>query len=423
MKKFGAILLWLALFVTPALAGVPCTLPFSLVNGTTADASQVMANYNALVTCLTNAAHAGANSDITSLTALTTPISPTEGGTTVFIGANSTGTNTVVVASTTPSTFTLTQGFAVVFTVGVTNTGPTTLSVNGTTATMLGKQTSTGLVALGGNELVAGQTAFVVYDGTNYELLTTPLLVQAGSTLLGNPNAGSALTSQITLGTGLAFSGTTLKVNPPGFYFVPSVQNFTSGSAATYTTPTNGGNLPLYLRVRMVAGGGGGGAQSTNAGSAGAATLFSNWTVNPGSGGSAGAGSGGAGGSGGTNGTGNLILRFGGAQGQGGGNPSNTGFPGGAGGSSVWGGAGAGSPNAAGGAAVVNTGSGGAGGGATTNPVGAGGGAGEFVEFTIPAPAASYLYTVGTAGTGGAAGGNAGGNGANGAIVVEAFWQ
>ena len=41
-------------------AGVSCTLPFVLTNGTIADATQVMANYNALVTCLGSAAAAGA---------------------------------------------------------------------------------------------------------------------------------------------------------------------------------------------------------------------------------------------------------------------------------------------------------------------------------------------------------------------------
>jgi hypothetical protein len=38
-----------------------CTLPYQLTNGQAADATQVMANYNALVACLSNAAPAGAN--------------------------------------------------------------------------------------------------------------------------------------------------------------------------------------------------------------------------------------------------------------------------------------------------------------------------------------------------------------------------
>ena len=84
-------------FSTPALAGVPCTLPFNLQNGQPADATQVMANYNALVSCLNLAAAAGNNSDITSLSALTTPIPPALGGTSAYIAsAPSTGSTGVV---------------------------------------------------------------------------------------------------------------------------------------------------------------------------------------------------------------------------------------------------------------------------------------------------------------------------------------
>jgi hypothetical protein len=59
-----------------------------LTNGTIADATQVMANYNALTSCLANAAAAGNNTDITSLGGLTTPISPTQGGNSSLCGAN-----------------------------------------------------------------------------------------------------------------------------------------------------------------------------------------------------------------------------------------------------------------------------------------------------------------------------------------------
>ena len=56
-------------------------LPFNLQNGQTADATQVMANFNEIVNDTnSNAAAAGANSDITSLSGLTTPLSVTQGG-------------------------------------------------------------------------------------------------------------------------------------------------------------------------------------------------------------------------------------------------------------------------------------------------------------------------------------------------------
>lgn len=57
-------------------------LPYNLTNGTTADATQVMANFNQIVSNTnSNAAHSGANSDITSLSALSTPLSVGQGGT------------------------------------------------------------------------------------------------------------------------------------------------------------------------------------------------------------------------------------------------------------------------------------------------------------------------------------------------------
>jgi hypothetical protein len=64
-------------------------LPYTLTNGTTADANQVMADLNDIVNGTNNnAAHNGPNSDITSLTGLTTPLSIAQGGTGVgLVGA------------------------------------------------------------------------------------------------------------------------------------------------------------------------------------------------------------------------------------------------------------------------------------------------------------------------------------------------
>lgn len=57
-------------------------LPYNLTNGTTADATQVMANFNQIVSNTnSNGAHNGANSDITSILGLTTPLSVAQGGT------------------------------------------------------------------------------------------------------------------------------------------------------------------------------------------------------------------------------------------------------------------------------------------------------------------------------------------------------
>ena len=172
------------LFSTPALAGVPCTLPFNLQNGQPADATQVMANYNALVSCLNLAAAAGNNSDITSLSALTTPIPPALGGTSAYIAsAPSTGTaNAQVVSATTP-TYVQTQLTKVVFRAGFTNTGAMTLTVGTTPVLPVFRRTTDGLQPLAGGEIVAGTVTEVVYDGTQYQLVNNVSPFPVGTVL------------------------------------------------------------------------------------------------------------------------------------------------------------------------------------------------------------------------------------------------
>jgi hypothetical protein len=149
-------------------------LPFDLLNGTTADATQVDANFNEIVNDVNNnGAHNGVNSDITALTALTTPIPPAGGGTNVFVGGTSTGVaNAQIIATPVPSGFTLTIGNRIVWEPGFTNTGALTLVVNGTTATAVLKPTATGLAPLTGGEVFLGQAAEAYFDGTEYVLFT-----------------------------------------------------------------------------------------------------------------------------------------------------------------------------------------------------------------------------------------------------------
>lgn len=88
MKRLATI--WASLFalaflfggLTPAHAANCSNYAYTLTNGQTADATQVMSNFNTILTCAnTNLAKSGANSDITSLGALTTPLSVSQGGT------------------------------------------------------------------------------------------------------------------------------------------------------------------------------------------------------------------------------------------------------------------------------------------------------------------------------------------------------
>ncbi len=122
---------------TPAL-----TLPVTLVNGTVADADQVMADFNAIknyINAFSNTIH------------------------------STTGTpsaQTLIYAST---SLPIAVGDAFIYIVGpgLGNTGPVALSVNGTAA----KNVTLNRVPLSGGELPEGMVVFVVYDGTEYQVL------------------------------------------------------------------------------------------------------------------------------------------------------------------------------------------------------------------------------------------------------------
>jgi microcystin-dependent protein len=71
MRLFLAALFWFYSSVVGA-ATICASVPFTFINGVTADGTQVNANFAALISCVnTYAAHNGANSDIASLSALT----------------------------------------------------------------------------------------------------------------------------------------------------------------------------------------------------------------------------------------------------------------------------------------------------------------------------------------------------------------
>ena len=196
----------------------------------------------------------------------------------------------------------------------------------------------------------------------------------------------------------------------------PTRQYLTSGTSATYTTPAGA----RRIRLTMIGGGGGGGGSSGNGG-VGGTTSFASWTAIGGSGGGAiGTWTAGAGGTGGVNGgSGNLLRRLAGtAGGAGNGDPYQS-----TGGISQFGAAGSGhvaaGNNEGGNSAGANSGSGGAGCRGTGQCAGSGG-AGEYVEFEIDAPAASYTYTVGAGGAAGS--GTLGGAGGSGLIIVDEFY-
>lgn len=188
MKRW-LIVLALLFLGHDSFAGVSCSVPFNLTNGSNADASQVMANYNAILACLlNNTAESGANSSITSLLGLTTPLSPSQGGSSVFTGTG-VGTNSITVAAS-PNGFALTTGYKIIFSAAGGNTAATTLNVSGTGVKNLFRTTPVGIVAMVGGEISGGQIVEAVYDGTEYQMTSTPALSHAPGEVFDYAGAG-----------------------------------------------------------------------------------------------------------------------------------------------------------------------------------------------------------------------------------------
>lgn len=236
---YAVILLLLAfawvLSLKPASAASCSSYPFTLQNNTTADATQVMSNFNTVRNCvINNAAGSGVNTDITSMTGLSTPLSVPQGGTPVFIGGTSTGSaNVQVVATTSPIGFALTNGYRVTFIAGFTNTGPATLNVNSTGATAVKKPGFGGLEALVYGEMVAGNVVEAVYDGTEFVLLSVlvpPFGAAQSVTASSTTDIGIFNTHNVVINgtTSITAFGVTASTNQP-------VYNLKFGGALTLT--------------------------------------------------------------------------------------------------------------------------------------------------------------------------------------------
>jgi len=242
---------------------------------------------------------------------------------------------------------------------------------------------------------------------TNNTQTFTVLATIAGATTLFCSSTGAPATS-----------GTLSKATGTG----DSSITFSAATAlATYTPPTDA----LYLKVRMVGGGGGGAssAGTSSAATSGSASVFGA-SMFIGNGGTAASGEGnGTGGTANATGTGFSAVTFTGASGQGGSGTATFGGNGAA--TPFGGGGGGGAQSVAGSAAPSNTGGGGGGGGSNTGTfAGGGGGAGGYIDALITTVGTSYVYSVGPGGAGAiSSGGFNGGSGGSGLIIVEEHYQ
>lgn len=120
---------------------------------------------------------------------------PVTGTNVNFAGGTSTGTaNAQTINPLTPAGFSLTAGYTVTFTPGITNTGSTTLAAGGTSATTCQKVSSGSLVNFSGSEFTVNVPVTLTFNGTVWVLNTNPLGALA---YLGAGNYLSALSGNL----------------------------------------------------------------------------------------------------------------------------------------------------------------------------------------------------------------------------------
>jgi hypothetical protein len=158
------------------------------------------------------------------------------GGGSSFIGVSSsaaTGTANALTFTTTP--FTLQTGSLVVFFPGATNTGPTTLAINGAAPVAIKRKTPTGLVPFVGGELLAFLAAIASFDGTQYQL-EDPGAVAYTNLADQNITGGANVTS---LANGAGTVNVDCGLRP--LQYVPNVGAF------TINAPANDGSCILNI--------------------------------------------------------------------------------------------------------------------------------------------------------------------------------
>lgn len=245
------LLLALMLFNTAVCADpiVTGSKPFTFIPGTTISSSQVNADFDYIINQVnTNAAKNGANSSITSLLGLTTPLAPSMGGSSFYYATTVGGTvDAITITATTPaiSSFSLVAGVSIAFVPTGTNTvsGPT-VNVNGTGAIILKRTSSGGVANLRPGELpIAGgvNTGLVqaTYDGTQWIVLNAPALF------------GNAISIASAATTDLSLAGTR-NATITGSVTITSFGNLCSPNFPIYLVKFTGAPAITYNATSMI---------------------------------------------------------------------------------------------------------------------------------------------------------------------------
>ena len=258
MKRILSAFLLLALLCDPAYGAISPSYPVTLQNGTTADASQVMADFYQIQSDVnTFAAHNGANSDITSLTGLTTALALQYGGTPVYVGGTTGGSaNAQTLVTVSPTSFTLTAGAMVTGIAGYTNTGATTLAVNSLSATAVRVADSTGLHALVGGEIFTGNSYVWYFDGTYLDLLNPSVLtsgnIPSSAALAGSPTTTTQSSADNSTKVATTAYVTTAIGNIPSVSFATKSDMQAATSTTLAVNPAQTQNHPGVAKAWVV---------------------------------------------------------------------------------------------------------------------------------------------------------------------------
>lgn len=246
----------------PAYADAIITgsIPNTFTPGTTISSAQMNANFQYIITqANANAAKNGVNSSITALSALTTPLTPSQGGTAIYVGPVTGGTaNAITVSAVTPVGFSLTYGSTIRFTAIAANTGPTTLAVNGLAAAPVLKSfAGSNPLVLAGGELQPFQIIEAFYDGGSFHIISRTGEQYGGYGVLSSLAAaattdlGSVPSHHINLTASAPTTITSFGTSASQFYPMYMVRQ---GSANTITINPGAnlvtlGNAPITLQA------------------------------------------------------------------------------------------------------------------------------------------------------------------------------
>ena len=186
-------------------------------------------------------------------------------------GGNGGGTANAQTIANLPlaTSYTAIIGVVCTYIPGFTNTGPATLNVNGLGPINWRKSSSSGLVALAGNELQANQAAAFFYDGTSAVLLSSGASANIGTLgnvltgTLPNPGLGSGVIVDANIAaatiTGDKIAGATISggnlvssINLPG---VPTAATAALGTAnvqiatTAFANPASLLSIPGYVKL------------------------------------------------------------------------------------------------------------------------------------------------------------------------------